>query len=293
MFFLSDLMKFISWPRNPSSLYRVSFWILLIIVVGLIAATLQLSVVIWSLGALACGGLLGFLFGVPRVQQAPISSTEVDIRSDYRQTVNTNLTEISDWLTKIIVGVSLVQMARIPIAFQSLVQYLSESKYDPGFVGGVLVFFGVTGFISGYLLTRLFLATAFSESDRAANEFNRKTSELEPSGSVPTGDAEASIRRSPRDAVLTHWNQLYAAARSAIAKRDPDNRVPRLAKSLISQLSALEILDAHKRDTIKTLYELRNVAAHSSDDITEEAAADYVGNALRLIESLNAISRES
>ena len=32
----------------------------------------------------------------------------------YRQQVNTNLTEISDWLTKIIVGLGLINLKQIP-----------------------------------------------------------------------------------------------------------------------------------------------------------------------------------
>jgi Sec-independent protein secretion pathway component TatC len=54
------------------------------------------------------GGLIGFLFGIPR---AVASSTPPTSDSQYQ--ANTNLEQVSDWLTKIIVGVGLVQIGRV------------------------------------------------------------------------------------------------------------------------------------------------------------------------------------
>ena len=83
-----------------------------------------------SLLAGACllvGGLLGFLFGVPRSARGIDHSTgkpegakgaTVDPAttdgdaSEYRP--NTNLEEVSDWLTKILVGVGLTQLINAP-----------------------------------------------------------------------------------------------------------------------------------------------------------------------------------
>ena len=62
-----------------------------------------------GLGAIAIGGLLGFLFGIPRT----IQSNE-KTRDEFRQVVNTNLEQISDWLTKILVGVGLTQLNNLP-----------------------------------------------------------------------------------------------------------------------------------------------------------------------------------
>ncbi len=69
------------------------------------------------------GGALGFLFGIPRTLQQEGGSPSAEAnpegaeaggpthRIDYR--VNTNLEQISDWLTKILVGVSLTQISEI------------------------------------------------------------------------------------------------------------------------------------------------------------------------------------
>jgi hypothetical protein len=79
--------------------------------------------------------------------------------------VNTNLEQISDWLTKIIVGVSLVNSENVGLAMSTAAENIALS------IGGgpekkslalaILVYFGVTGVLGGYLLTRLFLQRAF------------------------------------------------------------------------------------------------------------------------------------
>ena len=87
---------------------------------------------------MAGGGFVGFLFGIPRVLQdgqsgsagphpgvrpeAPTnlrlpsgaSASSPSAGSGFRINVNTNLEQISDWLTKIIVGLGLVELRNMP-----------------------------------------------------------------------------------------------------------------------------------------------------------------------------------
>ena len=60
------------------------------------------------------GGLVGFLFGIPR----SASSGQAAPAGGYQ--ANSNLVEVSDWLTKIIVGVGLVQIGRVASALTRL-----------------------------------------------------------------------------------------------------------------------------------------------------------------------------
>jgi hypothetical protein len=57
--------------------------------------------------AFFAGGFIGFLFGVPHTVQGSAPSTGIT-----KYLGNTNLEQVSDWLTKIIVGVGLVQIGR-------------------------------------------------------------------------------------------------------------------------------------------------------------------------------------
>jgi hypothetical protein len=129
------------------------------------------------------GSLVGFLFGIPRTLQSSSSSADATPgaagqaadrngqASAYLQTVNTNLEQISDWLTKILVGVGLTQLQRIPQKLIGLANYFQSGLGGNAPITLVIILNSmVFGFFAGYLLTRLFLAGAFSGADKAAAE---------------------------------------------------------------------------------------------------------------------------
>lgn len=73
--------------------------------------------------SLLTGCLLGFIFGIPRNNEArqkdddSAGAPKQDPESSFRLSTvapNSNLIEISDWLTKILVGVGLVELNAIP-----------------------------------------------------------------------------------------------------------------------------------------------------------------------------------
>ena len=128
------------------------------------------------------GGSLGFLFGIPRTLQqggespgTDVNSAGTDTRSsvpriDYR--VNTNLEQISDWLTKILIGVSLTQINDIRDGLRSLTAFaaqgLGTQSQGQVFAFALLSYNVMLGFFFGYLWTRLFLARALRIADQAA-----------------------------------------------------------------------------------------------------------------------------
>ncbi len=128
--------------------------------------------------ALAIGVLIGFLFGIPRTlqqeRQTAQGATAQQGPSGQPLGVNTNLEQISDWLTKIIVGVGLVQLTKLPASFQQLADYLSTAFGNSGvpsaIVAGIILYFGILGFLIGYLWTRLYLTSEFSRAEREAVE---------------------------------------------------------------------------------------------------------------------------
>jgi hypothetical protein len=111
-------------------------------------------------GAWMSGATLGFLFGVPRYKSADgTSAVAAAPQAPAAQAVmaftpNTNLEQISDWLTKIIVGATLVQLVPIIQAFGGLCQWIAIQMQQPPaaiFAGGILIFFFFAGFMWGYL----------------------------------------------------------------------------------------------------------------------------------------------
>lgn len=154
-------------------------WLLLvsiIAVLGIIAYSFQFepktAISVASVGVLLAaasglaGGLLGFLFGIPRTlqnQEAPKAGGTTEIL------VNTNLEQISDWLTKILVGVGLIQLGKIGAGLGSLALALKpamgNSPSSSAAAMAIMVTFALLGFLLGWLWTRIFLPGAFRAAD--------------------------------------------------------------------------------------------------------------------------------
>jgi hypothetical protein len=147
---------------------------------------------IWSLAAVLSGGSVGFLFGIPRsrtgkslvpASSAPAPPATPPVASDANLTDapeaaptppdtgtqqipstgnETAIEQISDWLTKIIVGVGLTNLRELPGQLNALGRYVATS-IDPnspiniGLGLGIVIYFAVLGVITGYLMTQIFL----------------------------------------------------------------------------------------------------------------------------------------
>jgi hypothetical protein len=147
--------------------------------------------------ALLSGGLLGFLFGIPHtrlreeglqlgIDTADQEATEQDkARSRSQGTSyrpNTSLEQISDWLTKMLVGVGLVEIKIIPEKLREAASYiasgLASEEHPETFVLTVLIYFSVSGFVFGFLWARLYLPRWFAEADEV-KQLEEKVSQLE------------------------------------------------------------------------------------------------------------------
>ncbi|MGZ3884701.1 MAG: hypothetical protein ACXVPQ_13050 [Bacteroidia bacterium] len=127
-------------------------------------------VILIAFASFAVGGVIGFLFGIPRTLQHPDNhrnngNSEAQSGSDSNYSDNTNLEQISDWLTKIMVGVGLTQIHTIAARFNdlsyslgaSLHEFIPTAQFAP-VAGTIIIMFMIDGFIIFYLWTRLFLA---------------------------------------------------------------------------------------------------------------------------------------
>jgi hypothetical protein len=157
-------------------LYALHFWnygdVLRILGVGILVA-----------GAASSSGLvLGFIFGVPRVgSDNPAAKTATEpggaqpaasAPQTNNVTSNSNLLEISDWLTKILVGVGLVELNSIPAKLGKL-SYHVGLGLRPAQCGGqqsctdllssgqaaglaIILFYFALGFLWCYVWARLY-----------------------------------------------------------------------------------------------------------------------------------------
>lgn len=177
MQFSKDTIEKNKTKREPPDILNA---LTIILILGLIPVVLMCNPrwphgLIWSFACIAVGFGTGFLFGIPRVLQKK-SFSESDPQknnSDYRQQVNTNLEEISDWLTKIIIGIGIFQLTKIPALLKTLATLFAvtvdqKTEYYGGF-GGIIVFFLIFGFLFGYLYTRLHIQGALGRADKSVN----------------------------------------------------------------------------------------------------------------------------
>jgi hypothetical protein len=136
-------------------------------------------------GAQVAGGVLGFLFALPRSITVGIPTGKDGQSRELRGITvrpNTNLEEVSDWITKIIIALTLTQLGKIPNAagrlFVILGRSLGGSPQDVVFTGSLVVYNFLVGFLMGWLITRMFMGRWMAASDEpladAAEEATRR-----------------------------------------------------------------------------------------------------------------------
>ena len=112
------------------------------------------------------GALAGFLFGVPRMGGGEAGGRTPQVVS------NTNLEQLSDWLTKILVGVGLVQIHQVDPLLSGFRDQIDRALTAanghqlPGAgVAACLILIGssVAGFLAAYLKSKTDLVHAFRE----------------------------------------------------------------------------------------------------------------------------------
>lgn len=111
--------------------------------------------------AAVSGAVAGFLFGVPR-----FARPEGEPSARTRLAINTNLVDVSDWLTKLLLGATLTQLGNIPGfvwgAAGALVQ--PDVPGHRAVTAAVLVYYAASGFLGFYLITQIYLTLAFKRA---------------------------------------------------------------------------------------------------------------------------------
>jgi hypothetical protein len=122
--------------------------------------------------AAAAGALFGFIFGIPRTLD-PASSAVVATAAERGgpashalMAANTNLERISDWLTTLLIGATLVQIKDIAAWVGSLGKNLlsAGAGANDAVVPIIVIYFFALSFLGVYLITRLYLTSAFTQT---------------------------------------------------------------------------------------------------------------------------------
>jgi hypothetical protein len=196
--------------------------------------------------AIALGAMAGFLFGIPKggvsePAEGPETEKERE-KSSYRR--NANLVEVSDWLTKILVGLGLVELGSIKTGLEGVGEKVSSALVLEGLNPAIskivvpleIIYFSILGFFASYLWTTIVYYRRMRrlDEDRIAKKV---LSTVQPGlnqkfdANLGEGKVLASLyllltanKDLPKD--KKDWNALkdYLAKTRAIFERDPGDR---------------------------------------------------------------------
>lgn len=176
--------------------------------------------------AFLSAALLGFLFGVPKTLQGTAPG-----RSPLYK-INTSFEEISDWLTKMIIGVGLVELKSIPSALMTLNDYVAWAVPQPGaapVVGATVVFFGAAGLLVGYLSTRLYISRAFKDADEQLNPLEDALKNAAATLDRPPGGGASGVA-SPAASASPAGQSATSRADKGDTVKPPEAEDPRVQK---------------------------------------------------------------
>lgn len=102
--------------------------------------------------------VIGFLFGVPHTSDSSPGT------SQYKP--STSLEQVADWLTKIIVGLGLTQLNKIPGKVAALASYIAAGMGDTPssklMALAIFIYFSSCGFLFGFLWARLYMLEEYN-----------------------------------------------------------------------------------------------------------------------------------
>ena len=112
-----------------------------------------------AIAAFFIGVLIGFLFGIPKV----ISSGQARLGQSSEYAPSSNLSEVSDWLTKLLLGAGLVQLTHLGAPIGALINHIAAGLYTTKaysgaatVAAGTIIFgYATLGLLNGYVVTTM------------------------------------------------------------------------------------------------------------------------------------------
>lgn len=136
----------------------------------------MLATLFFVAGALfTFSNLIGFLFGIPRT--TVIDESE---KSKSQYIGNDNLLQVSDWITKIILGLGLTQINEIPSFLKRIAKFIIDNTHvsNQALIILIIFYFTCLGFLFGYLWTRLYFIKMLHASDNDVNKDDETTAQI-------------------------------------------------------------------------------------------------------------------
>lgn len=169
--------------------------------------------IIYMLAAAAVAAIAGLIFGLPQAR------ADFSPEASERYKPNSNLEQISDWLTKLLVGAGLVELKDISSHLRSAGAYLGDglAVSNPGAYAVSAVVYGAgAGFGFSYLWTRLRMRLLLEISDKDAAEASRREKIFRSLQSAPRSTAD---ERESVETLAAAADEVIAVSKSAERQR--------------------------------------------------------------------------
>jgi hypothetical protein len=230
------------------SLRKIAFWTLVITIVLFLSLLFFFSdsksyailTAAAILGAYYAGGCaIGFIFAVPKSLQRNTVLISDGTDAGQKQSNfsdNASLEEISDWLTKIIIGLSLTQFNHLQAMLRDASLNISASLQDVAltssgaqrllpFSYGFIILYSAAGMIYGYLWTRVEFPKILKQRDDDLTKQKEVNRSLLRKLNNP-GDNEvalAGLMQTQKSVDSTQIELMHAILRSKPLGPDPDD----------------------------------------------------------------------
>lgn len=235
--------------------------------------------------SLLLGVLVGFIFGIPKTSKpGSDSSAPLKAETNVAYSLNTNLEDISDWLTKMLIGVGLVQLTAIPGYISRMAAYWEASvgkNFPSAYIAALIVFFSSTGFLIGYLWTRLALIGDFIEQD-PRRLINSLIDEI-----AQTAQSDPNITGRSLDQQVVSIKELQAAeaiakisTTSSVSLEDLRGQIGILAAKYESIRATMPRGDSRTREMEIVASQMRGYALAAFQLLPELTSSDSSGKRL-------------
>jgi len=270
---------------GASSLFALSL--------GLLVLVLQRgsnagSNVLWALACTGLGGLVGFLFGIPRGSRGDNGKSSGQERAGVEGTTNpssaaspTSLERVSDWLTTVFLGLTLTQLQEIPSKVVRAASYIAggagASDADRTVAAALIVYFSTVGFLGGYLLTRLFLGPALTQADQITEALR---DELEKAAKGVDSSQPKGLPPTQKQMVIAQKIGAMSLKTDRAAIHD---QVIAVAREYERTRSAMPPSDERTRRMETVVAKMRALAYAAQDLLPELKSSDLPGDRLACI----------
>ena len=230
----------------------LAFGVVLVVGFGAAHGSWQLLIaeLLVAIAALIVGGFLGFLFGMPKSgapEPGSAAATDANLtpRSANGLQPSTNLEQVADWLTKILVGVGLVQLADLKRELGSFGDRFGATFATATGVSLisqlVLVSFLVLGFLASFLWTRIYYGKIQKDADSELLERVLKAEEkAEKADNLSSALATGRVK--PQAKPSSEARSMAAAPRD-VREADPMSTLPDDVHARVEQLQSWSEFD--------------------------------------------------